>query len=336
VAYIGAGTEQADLRHLYADRLGSIILTSTRDGAVQQISAYDEYGNRDSGNAGVGAGDKGRFGYTGQIWLPELGLFHYKARMYSPSLGRFMQTDPIGYGDGMNMYAYVGNDPVNWVDPSGMLCWDEGRNAWQSIPRENCTGVWSDPYSGNSTSDLCYGPGGPGVPLVPCLGPNTGPSYQHPDAPGQQPGPNTPGDSTGGGGAGSDQQRDESKSCQRARQKSDAAFNLLPYATTGPNTWSDMGWLRAQQHVYARNRDQAGVVGDVLFFGGLGRSSAAVGGSAGVGSLSAFGGVRGGLAGIGMSVFGRISQNQAQMYDSYVRAVQDRMDYLTDCPSTGG
>jgi RHS repeat-associated protein len=77
-----------------------------------EIYTYSEFGATSSGSLTY------RFG--GYRYDAETSLYYVHARYYSPALGRFLQTDPAGLSGGTNLYAYVGNDPINLTDPSGL------------------------------------------------------------------------------------------------------------------------------------------------------------------------------------------------------------------------
>ena len=126
IDYAGAGCGGSGCEHwAYADQRGSIIATTDENGDIRNQYAYSPYGvTNDEGGI--------PFKYTGQKYDSQSGLYYYKARWYDPETGRFLQPDPIGYGDGMNMYAYVSGDPVNFSDLSG-------RNLGGSL---NCIGCF--------------------------------------------------------------------------------------------------------------------------------------------------------------------------------------------------
>ncbi|MCE9588884.1 MAG: RHS repeat-associated core domain-containing protein [Verrucomicrobia bacterium] len=98
-------------------------------GAMQERYTYDVYGTAaitdGAGNVLTVSGQGNRFLFTGRELISQIGIYDYRNRVYSATLGRFLQTDPIRFQAGdINIYRYVGNGPVNGIDPSGECQWE--------------------------------------------------------------------------------------------------------------------------------------------------------------------------------------------------------------------
>ncbi len=103
----------------HTDHHGSVVAMSESNGNPASGGAdgpftYDSYGQSPSSQSGGVP-----FRYVGMYFDAETGLYYDRARYYSPAIGRFLQTDSIGYKDDLDLYTYVRNDPTDATDPNG-------------------------------------------------------------------------------------------------------------------------------------------------------------------------------------------------------------------------
>jgi RHS repeat-associated protein len=104
---------------LLTDALNSTIALTDPTGAIKQQYSYDPYGNVTQSDTTTGFTNP--YLYTGRE-ADSTGLYYYRARYYSPTMGRFISEDPIGFHGGQNnFYAYVGGRSIDLRDPQGLL-----------------------------------------------------------------------------------------------------------------------------------------------------------------------------------------------------------------------
>jgi RHS repeat-associated protein len=96
------------------DHLGTTRAFADASGNGTSNLSYDSFGNVTNASAST------RYTYTGREFDSDTGVMYYRARWYDSHTGRFISEDPIGLAGGINQFAYVGNNPPNAKDPSGL------------------------------------------------------------------------------------------------------------------------------------------------------------------------------------------------------------------------
>ncbi|EDY87718.1 NHL repeat containing protein [gamma proteobacterium HTCC5015] len=151
---------------IISDHLGSPrMVVNTADGAIAQQMSYDEFGQVvEDSNPGFQP-----FGFAGGIYDQHTKLTRFGARDYDAETGRWTTKDPIRFEGGLNLFGYVANDPVNWVDIWGLegeqatvelvnprgADWSEARENNPHLPGPQYPGDYATEYTDKAERDVC-------------------------------------------------------------------------------------------------------------------------------------------------------------------------------------
>ena len=153
--------------YYHYDGLGSVVAISNNSGKIVERYSYDVFGEptiRDANGTVIEESSVGNpYMFTGREYDGETGNYYYRARYYSPAIGRFLSADLLGtvpdggennlfdptyqYEDGINLYTYVGNNPISLRDPEGLYEW-EAKGYGRRVSRGFCLSIRWFPHYG--------------------------------------------------------------------------------------------------------------------------------------------------------------------------------------------
>jgi RHS repeat-associated protein len=159
----GASSGPAEVFYIHADHLNTPRrISRPSDNQVMWQWQGEAFGHSlpDENPQGAGA-FANNLRMPGQYFDAETGLFYNYFRDYDPSVGRYVQSDPIGLAGGVNTYGYVGGNPISKVDPRGLD--NPGMGPYGPGPCNGCGSGWNEPLipdlfpAACNRHDYCYG-----------------------------------------------------------------------------------------------------------------------------------------------------------------------------------
>jgi len=138
LAMITKPAETEIVSYFHNDHLGTPLILTNDNQTIVWKAAYTPFGGADISVQTV----ENPFRLPGQYYDPETGLHYNYFRYYDPTTGRYITPDPIGLEGGINLFLYVGANPLMWIDPLGLVTWPAG---YKYVPPG---GEFGDPRKG--------------------------------------------------------------------------------------------------------------------------------------------------------------------------------------------